>query len=455
MHLILIVLFLFITVCMIIRGCTPDSSESKDPSSLLPDSPNINVLPTGPDVPHVVSTATVGITGSIYVENALLTSALTDTGSYDFSKNFSTIKHSYGAYDFMIAHLETTLGGTTAGEYSGNERFNSPDEIITAAKAAGIDMLLTSNNHSYDTGHDGLIRTQEIIRQSGLAYTGTRLNSEAPTYLLQDVNGVKLGMICYTNESGDTAAGDMTIDNLTVAKEDADLINTFNYRKMDQFYEEVKQAKEAMDSAGADYILFFIHWGNEFDLTPSNTQKKIAQNLCELGIDFIIGSHPHTVQPMALLTAESGSKTYCLYSAGNALSSQRRKDMNLAPNGHTEDGIILGIKFERWSDGTTKIVNLNATPLWTDMAVTGDAAVYTVLPVDVSYNFYPALGTFADSVNSVVDPNRPSEDMAAYAPSDLNQINASYTRTMDTVLTGLNECRQALGLNPVSNISGN
>jgi len=456
MHLILIILFLFLSVALIIKGCAGSENNKKDNAGIIPpaaDHPDL--LPEQSNDPQVVASASIGITGNLFMQDEIIESAATNSGSYDFSEGFSYIANSYQSFDFMIANLETTLGGTDAGEYTGTNAFNCPDELIDALKNAGVDMLLTSNNHSYDTGHNGFIRTQEVLNQKGMLYTGSRLSTDTANYIVQNINGIKVGMMCYTHETGDTAEGNKTINDNTVAVEDTDLINSFNYRQMDQFYTEVENAKTAMEAEGAEFILFFIHWGKQYDLTPSNTQKKIAQNLCELGIDIIIGSHPHTVQPVQLLTSESGENTYCVYSVGNAISSERRNKIGQLPNGHTEDGIIFGVEFQRWSDGTVKISDMNITPLWVSQETAEEKSQYFVLPVDVSYNFYPSLSTFADSVNSVVDPDREPTNIEFYTPSDPTQISASYTRTMDIVLTGLTECRQALGLTPVSNVSGN
>lgn len=456
MHLILIVLFLFLTFSLLIKACSGSSTEGNNSSTITPpQSDQTETQPSEPEDPQVVATASIGITGDVLAHGPVIQSAATDDGGYDFSNSFAYIANSYNAYDFMIANLEVTLGGTEAGEYRGYPTFNCPDEMIDALKGAGVDMLLTANNHSYDTGHSGFIRTQEVLNQKGMLYTGSRLSTDTANYIVQDINGIKVGMICYTYETGDTAQGNKTVNGITVAEEDTELLNSFNYRQMDQFYSEVENAKEAMEAEGADFVIFFIHWGNEYELTPSNTQKKIAQNLCELGIDVIVGGHPHVVQPMQVLTSESGKQTYCIYSVGNSISNQRRYEISESPNGYTEDGIIFGLEFQRLSDGTVKISDMNVTPLWVSLDSVGEKSLYTILPVDVTYNFYPALSTFADTVNAVIDPERSSTSIEAFVPSDPTQISASYSRTMGTVLAGLNECRQALGLSPVSNISGN
>lgn len=458
MHLILLGLFLFLSVSLMIKGCTGSDSvvDPGDNGLLPPSSDQVGVLPEiPPNVPYVTATASIGITGDVMAHGPVIQSALTEEGGYDFSKSFQYIKHSYSSYDFMIANLEVTLGGTAAGEYRGYPTFNCPDEMIDALQGAGVDMLLTSNNHSYDTGHAGFLRTQEVLKEKGMLYLGSRLSTDTANYVVQDINGIKVGMMCYTYETGDNEAGQKTINGIPIAVEDTDLINSFNYRQMDQFYTEVKNTKAAMEEQGADFIMFFIHWGNEYELTPSNTQKRIAQNLCELGIDIIVGGHPHVVQPLQVLTSEEGEKTYCIYSVGNAISNQRRYEINLAPNGHSEDGLIFGVEFQRWNDGTVKISDINATPLWVSLDTLEGKSQYTVIPVDVTYNFYPALSTFADSVNSVVDPSRTASNIETFVPGDTAQIGLSYARTMDRILTSLNECRQSLGLKPISNTSGN
>ena len=457
MHWILIALFAFLTLSLLIKGCFGSEEQAPNPTPIKPSQSNIgnNGLPENDDVPRVTATASVGITGNIFIHDQLMQAAKTENGSYNFTDSFAYAANCYNAYDLMVAHLESTLGGTDSGEYAGNTTFNAPDQIIDALAQSGVDMVITANNHVYDTGHNGFIRTQEVLKQKGMLYTGTQLNADNGKFLIQNINGIKIGMMAYTHETGDTDEGNKTINKNTVATEDTNLINSFNYRQMDEFYQEVTNAKAEMDSAGADFILFFIHWGNEYDLVPSATQKKVAQNLCELGIDVIVGSHPCVVQPVELLTSESGSNTYCLYSVGNAFAHMRRTDIPNSPNGHTEDGVIFGIEFQRWSDGSVTISDLNATPLWLSLENKDDRASYTILPVDVSYNFYPALSSFADSVNSVIDPDRPATNIIPFAPSDPTQISISYNRTMNTILDGMNKCRQALGLNPISNTSGN
>ena len=89
-------------------------------------------------------------------------------------------------------------------------------------------------------------------------------------------------------------------------------------------------------------IVFYIHWGEEYQLSANTWQKSIAQKLSNLGVDIIIGSHPHVVQPIELIHSEDGENTtVCLYSTGNAVSNQRQEIMDSCPSGHTEDGLFF------------------------------------------------------------------------------------------------------------------
>ena len=122
-----------------------------------------------------------------------------------------------------------------------------------------------------------------------------------------------------------------------------------------------------MENAGAEAIVLYIHWGVEYQTKQNKTQSTIAQKMCDLGVDVIVGGHPHVIQPMELLTSteDDNHKTICLYSTGNALSNQR-KDLMTLNTGHTEDGIIFTFTFSKYSDGTVRVENADLLPTWVD-----------------------------------------------------------------------------------------
>ena len=137
-----------------------------------------------------------------------------------------------------------------------------------------------------------------------------------------------------------------------------------------------------MKKKGADIIAVYVHWGEEYQLTQNAKQKEIAQGLCDLGVDVIIGGHPHVVQPMDLLTSTDGKhKTVCVYSMGNFLSNQRRNLMGLK-TGHTEDGLIFEMTFSKYSDGTVMFDSVDAIPTWVHLYSEGGKKVHSIVPLE-------------------------------------------------------------------------
>ena len=380
---------------------------------------------TAPTEPYLVSSASIGVTGDMLIHKPMLTGAKQSDGSYDFTDYYKYIQDYYNSFDFMVANLEVTLGGAEAGDYTGYPTFNCPDTIVDALKGAGVDMLLTANNHSYDTGHRGFLRTQLTLIEKEMLYLGTRPSEDAKNYVIQDINGIKVGMACYTYESKRTAEGMKYLNGIKVSGEDTNLLNSFSYDRLTVFYDEVEAMLEEMDAAGADVTMFFVHWGNEYQRSPSSQQTKIAQELCELGIDVIVGGHPHVIQPFTKLTSTTGHETYCLYSTGNAVSNQRRESLETVTNPEfTEDGVVFSVAFEKWSDGTVRLSNVDALPTWVDRVISGSDRIYTIVPLD------------------------PEADWSAYEIGTHKKLNGSYQQTMAMIGKELNSIREALGLEP-------
>ncbi|MBO4732909.1 MAG: CapA family protein, partial [Clostridia bacterium] len=169
-----------------------------------------------------------------------------------------------------------------------------------------------------------------------------------------------------------------------ISKEANDLVNSFNYDRIDEFYAAAEKNIDAMKKGGADVIIFYMHWGEEYQLKENAHQDTIAQKLCDLGVDIIIGSHPHVIQPMALLTASGGDhKTICAYSMGNAVSNQRQEIMHPeCTTGHTEDGMLLSFKIDKYSDGTAVISSFDVIPTWVNKYKGGSGYLYSIIPLD-------------------------------------------------------------------------
>ena len=367
----------------------PDPTQPSVPTPVTTEAPTETTEPptetTLPEPEHVVATASISAQGDLLMHGPIfdsLSAAKQADGTYDFSSVFRYIGDYMQAADFSVANLETTLRGSDMA-YSGWPNFNCPDNIVESAKNAGLDALLTANNHSYDTLMPGFLRTVETVRAAGLPALGTRLTEEEPRYIVEDINGIQVGMVCYTYTT--SMSGEKPRLNGNTPVENPALVNYFSYQNLDAFYSELGQIKEQMDNDGAEATIFFVHWGTEYELTENSYQRTIAQAVCDMGFDAIIGSHPHVVQPAALITGSQDPShlTACIYSMGNAVSNQRREKMNLN-TGHTEDGAMFTVTFEKYSDGTVYLAGAELLPTWVNMH-TGDAGVeYNILPLDDS-----------------------------------------------------------------------
>ena len=340
---------------------TPPATEETIPTQ--PTQPTQSTLPTEPPIVKE-GTFTIGATGDIILHKNVIRSGYDKaTGTYDFTHFFQYLKEYIADLDYAVGNMEGTLAGNENGyAYSGYPQFNSPDAIIDAAKDAGFDMLLTANNHSYDTGSFGFHRTQEIISGMGLDHIGTRPSADVKNYIIKEIQGVKIGMSNYTYDTRHETGDKISLNTIPLKDADAPLVNTFNPYHLDAFYEKLEQEIAAMRSDGAQVIILFIHWGDEYHITPNATQKAMAQKLCDLGVDVIIGGHPHVIQPMEMLTSTTQPErnTICIYSLGNSVSNIRGNRYPL----EAMDCVFFTLTFAKYSDGSVLVEKAEILPYY-------------------------------------------------------------------------------------------
>lgn len=385
--------------------------------------PTTEAPTTEPPPPHITSTATIRSAGDVLIHVPIYTAAKTAEG-YNFDNVFTYTESLIEDCDYFVANLETTLAGT-GKPYSGFPRFNSPDAIADALKKAGVDCLLTANNHTFDKNGEGVLRTQKVLKEKGITYTGTRETEEGRKFIIAKVNDINFGIICYTYETP-SSEGRKSLNGLLVDTATAPLINSFKPSDPAPFYDDLKEQMKKMKKKGADVITVYLHWGEEYQLSPNNKQKEIAQKLCDMGVDVIIGGHPHVVQPVDLLTSENKKhKTVCVYSMGNVLSNQRRAYMGLK-SGHTEDGLTFEMTFSKYSDGKVVFESVKSIPTWVHVYSSGGKKVYNIVPLSKNMdNKAEKLG-----LNKTAD--------------GLSQAKASYERTMALVKEGTDKCNKYL-----------
>ena len=371
------------------------------------------------------TTATVVNTGDIMVHSTQLDGArVAGTGDYDFSAFFKAAAPYFQAADLAVANLEVTFGGTESGKFSGYPAFNTPDSLADVIKNAGLTFLVTSNNHCYDTGLFGLKRTAQVLKSKGIEFVGTKETPEDPTFIVKELNNIKIGIANYTYETDGQMAGRKYLNGAIIAQEANALVNSFSYQHIEDFYSEADSVIASMKQEGAEYIVFYMHWGNEYQTSPSTWQKTIAQQLSNRGVNMIIGGHPHVIQPIERIHPEGGEgSTVCVYSLGNCISNQRQELMDSCRSGHTEDAMLFSFTLTKNQNGVA-LTGLDLIPSWVDKYRGGSGYQYTLYPLE--------------------SPDAAAEKYGLTGTA-LTKAKKSYDRTKAIVAAGLTECQQAIG----------
>jgi poly-gamma-glutamate capsule biosynthesis protein CapA/YwtB (metallophosphatase superfamily) len=228
-----------------------------------------------------------------------------ETHAFNYDNVFQYIKDEISEADVSIANFEVTLAGPP---YSGYPTFSSPAALATACKNAGIDVFVTANNHAADRGKKGIAGTIFRLDSLGIQHTGTFSDSAARDTLYPMIikkNGFSLALLNYTYATnGITVASPQIVNMLDKATVTADI--------------------EKAKTLNPDAIILFLHWGTEYDTIPSESQTEMADYFFSLGVDIIIGSHPHVLQKMEWTKSDTATKDrIVVYSLGNYVSNQR------------------------------------------------------------------------------------------------------------------------------------
>src|SRR5690606_25419784 len=207
-----------------------------------------------------------------------------------------------------VANLGASRAGVASG-YSGYPLFNTPDALLDALIDSGVTMLTTANNHALDRGASGLRRTLSVIREAGLDVTGTRLEPDEPPYAIVTAKGFRVAVLAYPYGTNGLPVPEPLLINLIDEEAIARHIG------LDRMAEPV-------------LLMVAMHWGQEYSRQPSREQRELARFLHQLGVDVVLGAHPHVVQPAEILWPEPGNAghgrpTVVIYSMGNFVSNQQ------------------------------------------------------------------------------------------------------------------------------------
>lgn len=244
-------------------------------------------------------------TGDALIHNAIYWEYATgnrDTGPYNFDGALDYVRDIVSEYDIAYYNQETPFAG---GLPDGYPRFSTPSEFGDAMIKAGFNMISTATNHTIDKGEDGILNFYNYLKnKDGIIFNGIADSATARNnFIIGEKNNITYTMLSYTTST----------NGLPVPSGKDYLVNVYD---AEQVKEDIESVRDKVD-----VLIVAMHWGVEYATTPNASQEEIAQYLADLGVDIIIGTHPHVLQPITWI-----DDTLVIYSLGNFISNQYGTD---------------------------------------------------------------------------------------------------------------------------------
>ena len=252
--------------------------------------------------------------GDVLTHDAVLKDALKEDGTYDFTSMFTDVSSLIKDYDLKYVNQESIIGGPSF-KVSGYPTFNAPDAIGDNLVSMGFNMVSLANNHAMDKGEEAILYSNNYWKNKNVITAGTYSSEkDRDDIKIYEQNGIKYAFLSYTT----------SLNGINLDQDKEYLVNMYSESKVASDIAKIKDK--------VDVIMVAMHWGDEYTNTPTQSQKEIASYLSSLGVDLIIGSHPHVVQPI-----EYVGSTLVIYSLGNFISNQLVLGLNPAI------GLMVGV----------------------------------------------------------------------------------------------------------------
>lgn len=345
-------------------GFSGPPGPAASPTPTAPATAAPTASPTGPvatPTPPGWGQVRILDVGDVLLHGAVILGGQKADGTYGFPRFNQTLGSYVSAADISIFDMEGTLAGPP---YTGFPSFSAPDAVAADLVAAGFDVAVTANNHCYDKGADGFLRTVQALRDAGLLVVGTRKDAAEPAFALLERNGIRVGISAYTWETVSND-GYKHVNGIRMSPSVADLLDSFypSGASLDAAIERMVQREKDMRAAGAEVTVFVLHWGQEYSTTSVGYQRRIAQALCDAGADVVFGQHPHVVEEYDVLRSADGAHEMpVFYSIGNYIANDVFTTHNT--KGYSEDELIASVTAVRGPDGSVRVVKGDFLPTY-------------------------------------------------------------------------------------------
>ena len=294
------------------------------------------------------TSARIMANGDLLYHDIIYISAKKSDGTYDFHENFEYVKPWLKQADLVIGDFEGTVN---KDHYlAGYPLFNAPGEVMDAIKDAGYQVLDLAHNHILDSQIEGVVSTADAIEKAGMTPIGvyTHEPRDKAPIVIKEVNGIKVALLAYSY-------GFNGIEQ-SISQED------YN-RYLSDLDEDKMKAEIERAEKEADITIIMPQMGVEYQIEPTEEQKKLYHKMIDWGADIIFGGHPHVVEP-AETVEKNGDKKLIIYSMGNFISNQRIETMQDVENAKwTERGVLMDVTIKKKS-GKTTIETAQAHPSW-------------------------------------------------------------------------------------------
>ena len=294
------------------------------------------------------TSARIMANGDLLYHDIIYISAKKSDGTYDFHENFEYVKSWLKQADLVIGDFEGTVN---KDHYlAGYPLFNAPGEVMDAIKDAGYQVLDLAHNHILDSQIEGVVSTADAIEKAGMTPIGvyTHEPRDKAPIVIKEVNGIKVALLAYSY-------GFNGIEQ-SISQED------YN-RYLSDLDEDKMKAEIERAEKEADITIIMPQMGVEYQIEPTEEQKKLYHKMIDWGADIIFGGHPHVVEP-AETVEKDGDKKLIIYSMGNFISNQRIETMQDVENAKwTERGVLMDVTIKK-KFGKTTIETAQAHPSW-------------------------------------------------------------------------------------------
>lgn len=329
---------------LLVEGARGISLSSSDPSSTHQQSSS---QAKNAETEQETS-ARIMANGDLLYHDIIYISAKKSDGTYDFHDNFEYVKPWLKQADLVLGDFEGTVN---KDHYlAGYPLFNAPGEVMDAIKDAGYQVLDLAHNHILDSQIEGVVSTADAIEKAGMTPVGvyTHESRDKAPLLIKEVNGIKVAILAYSY-------GFNGIEQ-SISQED------YN-RYLSDLDEDKMKAEIERAEKEADITIIMPQMGVEYQIEPTEEQKKLYHKMIDWGADIIFGGHPHVVEP-AETVEKDGDKKLIIYSMGNFISNQRIETMQDVENAKwTERGVLMDVTIKKKS-GKTTIEMAQAHPSW-------------------------------------------------------------------------------------------